>query len=483
MPAAASVTRRASLPSLPGFLNLTETFTFERLSAALLFVAIACAACLMPAQNDTWWHLREGEVLWRGGAALTDQFSHTVFGGHWQNREWLAQVLFYLLFRLGGLPLLTLVLAAFVTGAWYVSWHLMEGRTTQRVVLVGLALTTSSIEWCLRPQVFTLFFVSVTALLVSKRLLWPLPLVFLVWANLHGGVIIGYGLLGVAVACSLMQDSFRKALGTAAAAVIAFLATGLTPIGAALWTESLGAARRMHEARISEFQPSRLDDPILLPFWLLTAALGALVIAARPWRRESPARGFIVMSAVALVPVALVASRNTPVMLLLAVPAIHQLIGDRISARNTSRPRRERPLLNVAVLVVAIVVAVTTVGSAWARPATRLGWDPMPAGAAETIASCHPNLYNRFDEGGFLIWFARSQKVFIDSRFDPYPMELIREHVRVEASGDYADLFQRFRIHCAVVHPDSVLARRLSGDGWRTIYDRAGWLVLESREP
>jgi len=52
----------------------------------------------------------------------------------------------------------------------------------------------------------------------------------------------------------------------------------------------------------------------------------------------------------------------------------------------------------------------------------------------------------------------------------------------VEASGDYADLFQRFRIHCAVVAHDSVLARRLSGDGWLTIYDRAGWLVLERQE-
>ena len=44
--------------------------TFNRLAIALLFIAIAAAACLMPAQNDTFWHLRAGFEAWQGGTLL-----------------------------------------------------------------------------------------------------------------------------------------------------------------------------------------------------------------------------------------------------------------------------------------------------------------------------------------------------------------------------------------------------------------------------
>ena len=157
--------------------------TFDRLTVVLLFVAIATAACFMPAQNDTWWHLREGELLWRGGAPLTDQFSHTVVGGYWPDREWLSQVVFYLLFRAGGLPLVTGALAALVTGAWYLSWRLMTGPWSERVLLVALGVVASSIQWSVRPQIFTFFFVSATAFLLARKVYWPLPLVFLIWAK------------------------------------------------------------------------------------------------------------------------------------------------------------------------------------------------------------------------------------------------------------------------------------------------------------
>jgi hypothetical protein len=37
--------------------DLVTWWTFERLMTLLTFLAIAAAALLMPAQNDTWWHL------------------------------------------------------------------------------------------------------------------------------------------------------------------------------------------------------------------------------------------------------------------------------------------------------------------------------------------------------------------------------------------------------------------------------------------
>ena len=50
----------------------------------------------MPAQNDTFWHLRAGFEAWHGGMPLyRDTFSHTAFGQYWPNHEWLTQAVFY----------------------------------------------------------------------------------------------------------------------------------------------------------------------------------------------------------------------------------------------------------------------------------------------------------------------------------------------------------------------------------------------------
>jgi hypothetical protein len=447
----------------------------------LLFVALACAACFTPAQNDTWWHLRQGEVIWNGGALLRDHFSYTVNGGYWQNREWLSQVVFYLLFRAGGLPLLTGVLAAFITGAWYLSWTLMTGPTTERLVLLAPALITSSLGWSLRPQVFTFFFVSATAVAVSRRRWWPLPLMFLVWANLHGGVVIGYGLLATGVWCLLWQREFRDASKLATVGLLAILATLLTPLGYRLWTDTLDAANRMRQAGVFEFQPPTLGALELLPFWLLTVSLVALTVADRPWvRRDSPARGFVVVGALALIPVGLLAYRNTPLTLLLAVPAVDALLQRRLQSHTNPGVRQERYLLNAAILTVMFITATGAVAYAWTSPAKRQGWKPLAPAAITALASCPRNLYNRFGEGGFIIWFVPSQKVFIDSRFDPYPTALIVEHLAVERSGNYAPLFARFDIHCAYVPRESILAKRLRQDGWSIAFDGDGWEVLRT---
>ena len=461
-------------------------FTFERLQTILLFTVIAAAACLMPAQNDTWWHLREGERLWHGGAALTDEFSYTMYGGYWPNHEWLSDVVFYLLFRTGGMPLVTAALAALVTAAWWCSWSLMTGMTgmtggaSRRAIIVGLGVITSSIQWAVRPQIFTLFFVALTVVLIARRAYRPLPIAFLLWANLHAGVLIGCGLLVVAAVQIVAFEPRRERRAALPWLASSILVTALTPLGTALWTDMFEAARRNRLMGVAEFQPPRVDNPALLPFWLMAAALLVLVVRARPTSAKSPARQFIVLAALALIPVALMASRNAPIMLLVAAPAIDRLLGRTGDASAATGARRDRPRLNAGIAAAAAIAAAIVVASAWKSAWPRLAWTPMPAGAAEAIEACPSNVYNRFDEGGYLIWFARKQKVFIDSRVDPYPTELLRQHIEVERSGDYARLFRRFAIRCAVVPERSPVAEALRRDGWQSKYDRQGWLILEA---
>ena len=151
----------------------------------------------MPVQSDTWWQLRSGQDFWEtGSVVLEETHSHTASGRFWMNHEWLSEAIFYALYQLGNLPLVVGLAVLVAVANIAVTWSLMRGSTMVRLLLWAVALSAVSIAWTPRPHVFTLFLVSIAAwLMVTGRHGW-LPVVFLVWANLHGGFTLGVGLLG-----------------------------------------------------------------------------------------------------------------------------------------------------------------------------------------------------------------------------------------------------------------------------------------------
>lgn len=452
--------------------------TFERLCTALFVLGVASAASFMPAQNDTWWHLRAGEEIWRTGtASLSDSFSHTAAGNYWPNHEWLSQLLFYGLYRLGGMPLLTAFCALLVTATWLIVWQLTSASPVRRLLLSLVGVIPTTLAWSIRPQVLSLFFVALTALLLFRRRFSLLPLVFVLWANLHGAVLLGIVLV-TSVAMGTALRDWRAARPLLIVALLCIVATTITPLGLSFWTEIPASLVRIDPSLISEWRRPRLMDPALLPFWVMAATLCLLVVSERPWHRATTAGNGLVWGALAMLPLALTSARNIPPFVVLAVPAIALLYGLRSPETRPTRIRIERPAFNVAVLVSLSIVAAGSIAHAWTAETKRLGWHPLPPEAIAAVAACPEHLYNRYDEGGYLIWFVPSRKVFLDSRYYPYPLALIREHVRVETSGDYRSLFERHGIRCAFIPADSLLRRRLVEAGWRLQYEGVSWVVL-----
>ena len=80
--------------------DLRRGISFSSMAVAMLFVAFALRAALMPAQNDTFWHLRAGADIWATGQIpRVDRYSHTFAGAAWPDHEWLAQAGMFLVYR------------------------------------------------------------------------------------------------------------------------------------------------------------------------------------------------------------------------------------------------------------------------------------------------------------------------------------------------------------------------------------------------
>lgn len=454
----------------------------ERFATVALFVVLACVACLMPAQSDTWWQLRTGEDIWRSGRImLHDELTHTVAGQYWPNHEWLTQVVFYGTYRLGGLPLLTAVCAAAVLATWLIVLSLTPGPALLRLMLAFCGAAFSTATWSLRPQVFTSALLAATLwILVRRRFLWVLPPVFLIWANLHGGVAAG-GVLIVAAVLSSAILATGQTLRLIGIGVLCLAATAATPLGFSLWLEIPTSLGRLKTYGVTEWLSPSLANPVEVPFWMIGIGLCVVVVIRRKALRSLDA-ATLTLAAMLTLGLALRSARNIPLFFICAVPALATLLHEPVVRPSAQKTRQQLPTLAAAVLAVWVLVGFTVVAYAWRTPLPGLAWKPLAEETIAAITACEGPLYNRYDEGGYLTWFLKDRKVFIDSRQDPFPREFVLDQLRVEETGDYASTFSRYAIRCALTRDGSLLSRRLEQDGWRPHRGARPWTVY-SRPP
>jgi hypothetical protein len=449
----------------------------------LTWIGITVIACLMPVHNDTWWHLRAGyEMLQTKSVLLTDIFSHSVFGTYWPNNGWLGQVVFASIHAIGGLPLLTALCAASVTAGLWLTYLCIPGDAIRRLMLLAAVMTGVPLTWAVRPQVFSLLLLGATVFLVRTRRWLLLPPLFLAWSNLHSAVGLGLAVLAGSVVGHLMT-SRRVPARLAAAVALSGAATLCTPQGLDYWPGIAESMTRSRANQIVEWLPPDMP-PAHLVFWAGAVALPLLTLVKR--RTPLATDGWsVILGALFLLPLAVRSLRNVSPFLMVAAPAIGFLLDGSPPQKSSTRvptngSRRKWPRLLVAG---ACLVAATFVVRTWLRPPERMDWAPMSADASAAIDGCRGPLYNTYFDGGAIIYFAPHQPVLLDSRQDPFPIELVQAQHEAEMSGDYHGLFDRYGIACAALTPQSPLRPRLERDGWIRRFEDRQWVVLERPQP
>src|SRR3989442_4710333 len=175
----------------------------------LLFTAIFSLAAVPPLDPDLWWHLANGRlIVTTGTIPHVDLYSFSAVGQPWVMHEWLADLMMYLLYQLGGLPLLVAISAGVVAAGaicLYVILRRSDLHPTLSAALTLVGALAGSTAWGARPQLLNMLF---TGLLVvglgayrrgGPRPLLPPPLLSF-WAHTPSRFFVG---VFISARCSL----------------------------------------------------------------------------------------------------------------------------------------------------------------------------------------------------------------------------------------------------------------------------------------
>jgi hypothetical protein len=188
------------------------------LALALVSLTLAVVALTLPyklSNGDTWVHLKTGEyVLRQGWVPIKDPYSFTAAEHEFIAHEWLASVLFALVYAAGGatgLIVFKFVLASVTYAITYKTARLLGARLS--VILPSFACLLYIVTYRVveRPHLFSSLLLALYLYLFFRyrdggrdpRWLYVIPPVHVVWANLHGGHLQGLAL----VACWTLGEA------------------------------------------------------------------------------------------------------------------------------------------------------------------------------------------------------------------------------------------------------------------------------------
>ncbi len=466
----------------------------------LALAALLLLACFTTelADSDAYWHLATGKyIVQQRTLPVPDPFSFTTYINPARpgeetvrnfnlTHEWLYQVFMYLAYAGGGyggvILLRALLMAACAFGAGLWTWRRTQGFYRAMGAAAVTALMASFFNSD-RPYQLTYFLiVAVILILEYRRFLWLLPPIFLIWANAHGGFLMGFVVLGAYGAEALWLRVQRKPLAderrfwsvTAACFVAAFL----NPNGfQALWVLLAYRASAM-QSGLYEWQKPDLASPSFLNLLLLAAV--ATLVWNRRRARVSEWLLLVLFGAAYLTGV-----RNSPLLSLVA-PALIAIYfpWQRLLPKWTDYA--------VAALLLAAIATPIVRGQAFQFRSAE--WK-YPSGAATFLLSHHIDapLFNTYEKGGYLIWrLWPNGKSFIDGRALSEDVYADYQQISTYTAAARA-LLDKYKIQAIVIDSFDlyngtpyVLPLALADPGekeWKMVFTDAGATVFLRHPP
>ena len=416
---------------------------------------------------DGWMALVSGRWIVQHGLPSHDALTVWAHGHRWIDQQWLAQLGFYGLWRLGGVKLALLVHALLVTSglAGAALFARSRGASARSVTWIAIPVLIAyyPVASVLRPQSFAFpLFAAVLWLALadarqpSRRVFWTLPLLAL-WTNLHGSVVLGAALVSLDGIVAMVQQ--RRASGRGLALVLApwacVFASPYGPHMPSYYEKILVGGDFKHF--VTEWAPTTLSAQTAAVYLIV---LGGLWMLGRAGR-ETPLLDQLAFAFASIL--AFEAVRNTAWIGLVALAVLPPLV-DRL--RNPAEePARLNRILSVTIFATLVIA---TAGVA----AKSTGWftsnfPTAAASATSAAAGPHGRVFASSPFADWLLW-SRPEltgRVAYDARFELFSAEQLQRIARFQGrAGDWLKTARGFGVFVLDPRKDHALEQSLLRD-------------------
>ncbi len=419
-------------------------------------------------EGDTLWHLKLGQEMIRThGFLYRDVFSYTFAGTRIYPVEWLFEVVWYALYSVSGISGV-IIAKSVVAGltALFLGFAFEQDATSRYaglLIITGIYVISGS-YFVDRPQIITYLGISLLVFIMSlpdtraKKVLWFVPVIILIWVNMHPGVVFGIIFLIAwfmegfiyLLKRSIEPPVFYTRLSIL---VLSLAATLITPNTYHLYTflfhhvASLGQKGGLEY--IAEFLPPSLSQtPVMLVGLAVFSVIFILGIFRMPLR--------YVLYGLVLIPMSFDMRR----MVIMALIGIAPGIGLVVQGWLARLGRLHIPAVPVNILCAAVLLSPFLYEYNQYRT-DYVGYKGIgiqkqfyPKRAIEFILDHHiqGNIYNSINFGGAVIFLGYPKiKDFIDTRLDPERMLLPEVVQAMNSPQAFNSLLDRYNISSALV--------------------------------
>ncbi len=457
----------------------------KHLILAFLLIGLFFLFFLSPTDPDLGWQLRCGQQIWEQKKICShNEFSVLLENYYWPDARALYQIIiffFYKFFGLFGLSFINslLMLASFI---FFLS---LSGKKELKIILFPLIifLSWTVLGFGIRNQLFTLFFffclLKLIELADQKKIKWFLfsPLVMFLWANSHGGFILGVILLLVFLLEKTIQlitshQEIRSYLSMLGLVSLSIGVTFLNPFGYQVYLE---AWRHFSIVPLSQLIAEWVPPSFWLQFFvvlLLTTGLGILYQA-----RKQSLTIFKTFIIVALAFLALKARRDLALFFLFSGYTISSF---KMKTKNL------QPwvlLASMALFFFGLFIQLPRTiitNSSW--PQFCASGSVSYAYQAVKFLKEQPekgNIFNTYEQGGFLVWQLPEYKIFVDGRMPAWktpsgksPYTIYLETLQTQPG--WQKILEDYKIDWLFIGPGTFMDLKIRNNpqffGWQEVY-------------
>ena len=471
-------------------------FTIRNLFLIILFCGIFFISLRPIVDPDFWWHLRTGQLIDQTREVPhTDPFSFTANGKQWVTHEWLSEFFIFESFKLGGYGLLIFMFSVVVTKSFLFVYLRCDKASKPYIAGFTLLLgaVTSAPIWGVRPQMFTLLFTSIFLFLLDRyrrngnfMTLIPIPMITILWVNLHAGYIIGIAIVIIYIFGYLLEDTIlrygrkekidvvtQKSLWILfSILIISVLATLLNPTGFRILIYPF---QTLTDSAMQSYIKEWFSPDFHQMIWQPFAVMILLLIGVGMIGNRSISITKILLTLVFGYG-ALRSVRNIPLFAIVVIPVLAEqfnyLIKIKLNAQKQNRYFRYiAPIIISAIAVVMVLVFIRLPNNQQKSEA-----ETFPKDAVDWIIENKPkgNIFNSYNWGGYIIWRLYPENlVYIDGRADLYGEEFVSNYAEIYyTKPGWEEKLNQENIRIVFVESDSNLADAIrQSSTWKKLFE------------